>query len=164
MARRGGFRLDVRELEELASDLAASANMIGPLAVGVQQKYGALIVKEAIRRAPRRTGALKRSIRISPRGEAGSLGLTGVAIEADTTTETGRSYAGFVEFGTSRMKAQPFMRPALRKYAKAYRADLVDAAAALIGTKKAARAGIKNQSVFRGGSSFNLGKALQRNK
>lgn len=161
---RGGFRLDVRELEELAQDLASAGNMIGPLAVGVQQKYATLIVREAVRRAPRRTGALKRSIRISDRGEAGRVGVVGVAIEADTTAETGRSYAGFVEFGTSRMKAQPFMRPALRKYAKAYRADLVTAAAAIIGTKKAARAGIKGQSVFRGGSSFNLSKALQRNK
>ncbi len=160
---KGGFRLDVRELEELASDLAASAGLSDPIAVGVQQKYAFKIVREAVRRAPKRTGALKRSIRISDRGESGSLGLVGVAIEADTTRETGRSYAGFVEFGTSRMRAQPFMRPALRKYAKAYRADLVDAAAELVGTKGAARAGIKGLSVFRGGSSFNLSKALERN-
>ncbi len=160
---KGGFRLDVRELSELAEDMAAASGLINPIAVGVQQKYGGLIVREAVRRAPRRTGALKRSIRITDAGEAGALGLVGVAIEADTTRETGRSYAGFVEFGTSRMQAQPFMRPALRKYAKAYRADLVTAAAALVGTKGAAKKAISGQSVFRGESSFNLSKALGRN-
>ena len=162
MTSRGGFRLDVREVEELAEDLATAAGIIGPVATAVQHKYAGKIVREAVRRAPFRTGALKRSIRISDRGEAGLAGLRGVTIEADTTEETGRSYAGYVEFGTSRMVAQPFMRPALRKYAKAYRQELVNAAAKLVGTKGLAKKAIFAKSVFRGGSSFSLSKALDR--
>lgn len=160
-----GFRLDVTELQDLAADLAAAAGLAAPIAVGVQAKYGRLVVRDAkkyVRAKAWKTGALYRSIQISPSGEAGALGLVGIAIEADTSTETGRNYAGYVEFGTRFMAPRPFMRTALRKHAKAYRAELVDAAAKLVGTKGGAKRAISGQSVYRGGSSFSLGKALDR--
>lgn len=157
-----GFRIDVTELGDLADDLAAAGGLIGPIAGGVQRKYGAMIVKEAKRLVPVRTGALKRSIRMSDTGEAFRLGLTNVTIEADTSTETGRNYAGYVEFGTSRMAPRPYIRPALRKYAKPYREELIDSAARLMGTKGAARLALKGKSLYRGGSSFSLPKALGR--
>lgn len=151
-----GFSLDVTEVRDLAADLAVAGGAVGPIAVAVQRKYAALIVQEARRIVPVRTGALRDSIGIAPGGEAGSLGMSGVTIEA------GEDYAGYVEFGTSRMSARPYMRPALRKYAKDYREDLIDAAAGLVGTKGLARGGLKGKSLFRGSSSFSLGSALGR--
>lgn len=158
----GGFRLDVSELADLANDLATAAGVVGPVAVAVQRKYGMLVVAEAKQLAPVRTGALRRSIQIGSGSEAARTGLTGVTIEADTSGETGRNYAGFVEFGTRFMAPRPFMRPALRKYAKAYREELVSTAANLIGGKGRARKAIRGQSIFRGESSFGLSKAIAR--
>lgn len=33
-------------------------------------------------------------------------------------------YAGYVEYGTSKMRAQPYLRPALMKYADSYEKDI----------------------------------------
>lgn len=163
MARGDVLKVDVTELADLADDLARATGLVRPLATGVQNKYADKIVAEAKRLVPFRTGALQRSIRKKPTGEAGRLGLSAVTIEADPSGETGRDYAAYVEFGTVHMRPRPYLRPAIRKYAAAYRRDLVDAAAGLI-TKKAARAAIKGQSVFRGESSFSLRSLVARNR
>lgn len=60
------------------------------------------VVADAQRRAPFRTGRLRRSI--GSRRTADS-----VIIEATA------DYAAYVELGTSKMAAQPFLRPALFK-------------------------------------------------
>lgn len=157
------FVLRSPELGELANDLARAAGRSTTIARTVQEKYGRLVVKEAIRRAPEDTGALKRSIKLAPPiTEADRLGYSAVAIEADTRPETGRGYSGFVEFGTSNMAPQPFLRPALRKYAKDYREALVDAAAEEIGSKRGALAAIAGKSLFRGSSALSLDSALTR--
>lgn len=49
---------------------------------------------------PVRTGALKKSIRVTKRG----------ALQADITASA--AHAVFVELGTRRMRAQPFLKPA----------------------------------------------------
>lgn len=157
-----GFTVRATELAALAADLASAAGRSDTIARNVQEKYGRLVVREAKRLAPVDTGALKRSIQFEESGEAGRSGLRGVTISADTSEETGREYSGYVEFGTAHQPPQPFMRPALRKYARAYREELVDEAAKLIGTKRATLAAIKGQSVYRGPSSLSLGTALGR--
>lgn len=157
------FVLRSPELGELADDLARAAGRSTTIARAVQEKYGRLVVREAKRRAPVDTGALKRSIQLAPGEEAADrLAYSAVAIEADTRPETGRGYSGFVEFGTSRMAPQPFLRPALRKYAKEYREALVDAAAAEIGSKKGALEAIAGKSLYRGSASLSLESALTR--
>jgi len=69
------------------------------------------------------TGALQRSIRREPDAHAEDDGFI-VGISAGgggvANPRTGREvdYAGYVEFGTSRARAQPYLRPALMEAAE----------------------------------------------
>lgn len=65
-------------------------------------KAGALIIQnEAKQRAPYKTGTLRRSIHTEMRSKAQAV--VGTDVE----------YAVYQEFGTSKMKAHPYLRPAL---------------------------------------------------
>lgn len=69
------------------------------------EKIGSTVASGAIRRAPWRTGALVKSIDydyVLPRGQ-------GVIARIWSTVD----YSVYVELGTSRMLAQPYLRPAL---------------------------------------------------
>lgn len=69
-------------------------------------RAGALVIEtEAKRLTPARTGTLRRSIGTEVRE---SPDRASARIGPDASVE----YARFVEFGTSRMSARPFMRPA----------------------------------------------------
>ena len=71
---------------------------------------GNAAIQQAETLVPVDTGELKRSIfRIGPEKVDGNWQ---VEIEADARAVGGAFYAGFVEFGTKYMRAQPFMRPA----------------------------------------------------
>lgn len=78
---------------------AARAAMVRGVEIGAR-----LIENEAKARVPVRTGTLRRSINTEVR-EQGNR----VIAQVGPNTE----YAAFIEFGTSRMAAQPYMRPAL---------------------------------------------------
>jgi len=80
----------------------------GPRKVAVKEtlaKYGALICDEAKDIVPVDTGALQASIRKSVTGQG-----MNVRIAPNTY------YAGYVEFGTWKMQARPYMRPAFSRY------------------------------------------------
>lgn len=64
-------------------------------------EVGAVVASDAAARAPRRSGRL-----------AESLGVEVVAA-GQVEVAAGVSYAAFVELGTARMRAQPFLEPAL---------------------------------------------------
>ena len=86
-----------------------------------------VVVQEAKRIVPVRTGNLQRSLHVGGYGSDGGLEgeTTGTDIGGKTTSDTSASllvgtnvhYAGFVEFGTSRMAARPYLRPALDEHA-----------------------------------------------
>lgn len=59
--------------------------------------------------APVRTGNLRRSIHTE-------IGDGGLSAEVGTDVE----YSAYVEYGTSRMAPQPYMRPAFEQHAPAY--------------------------------------------
>jgi HK97 gp10 family phage protein len=127
------FRLDVSELQVLVGRLEKKAGGISLEARAVSHDYADKMVKEAKRLVPVDTGTLRQSIRVTPDTEAGRARIAAAGIEAEAP------YAGFVEFGTARMRPQPYIRPAVRKYTKPYLNELADVGRDLLGTKTAAR-------------------------
>ena len=69
------------------------------------------IEAEAKRNAPVRTGRLRASIRTVKRGDA------------HYTVGTNVHYAPYVEFGTRKMAAKPYLRPAARQVALQWKAQ-----------------------------------------
>lgn len=96
---------------QLQKALAEASKLEG--AKKIVKLNGAELQEKAIRAAPYKTGALRRSIRL----EIKDGGLTAVA----TATA---DYSGCVEYGTRFMRAQPFMRPSARKQALQFRRDI----------------------------------------
>lgn len=79
------------------------------LAVAIKESFneaGELIVKDAKSICPVDTGNLKNSISKKVISQGDAIGLEIIA-DAD--------YANFVEYGTSKMVAQPFIRPSMEK-------------------------------------------------
>lgn len=78
-------------------------NSIVPELRTIVKNNGIQLTQGAQKRSPVDTGALRRSIRLSL--ENGNL---------KAVVKTNVHYAKFVEYGTIRQKAQPFMRPSFR--------------------------------------------------
>lgn len=76
---------------------------------------GAELQKKAQRKAPVKTGYLRRSIGLS--SDLADRGLT-VRVRAQA------DYAGYVEWGTRYMYAQPFMRPAYKEQKRQFKKDM----------------------------------------
>jgi len=88
------------DLDSLASDLAGASKKVQSHADKAIRKCGADLVRIAQQRAPVDTGALRASI---------GMGIIGVAkVEVGPTVH----YAPYQEYGTYRMRAQPYMHPA----------------------------------------------------
>lgn len=91
------------EMNKIAADLAQAGATVGVRAGKILEKASADIQAQAQARAPVDTGALRSSISRST-SRAGST----VRSEIGPTVNYGR----YVEEGTSRMRAQPYLRPA----------------------------------------------------
>lgn len=87
----------------------------------IVKNNGIQLTQGAQKRSPVDTGALRRSIRLSL--ENGNL---------KAVVKTNVPYAKFVEYGTIRQKAQPYMRPSLRVQKAKFVRDIKNA----IGVKK----------------------------
>ena len=99
--------------------------------------FGARLVEaDAKARVPRDTGALAGSIRREVVKDAPNIAI--VAVKAGKGTHEGRPIARWVEYGTSKTPAQPFLRPALR----GQRAALRRYVAAIVGSLLRQKAGI----------------------
>jgi HK97 gp10 family phage protein len=80
--------------------------------LAVCARAGALLIQNgAKKRCPVDTGTLRRSIHT----EDGKISST----RAEVVIGTDVDYAPYVEYGTGRMRAQPYMRPALDEEAEA---------------------------------------------
>lgn len=111
-----GFNIDARELIELAGALAKVPDGAEKLARVAVRKTARDIKSSAQSIAPVDTGNLKSNIR-----------TTAVTpLSSDVTADT--PYAVFVESGTSRMAAQPFMRPAADHHATAFEQAMAEIA------------------------------------
>lgn len=93
-----------RVLDDLPRKLSAR------LLTRALRKGANVLRKEARRRAPKRSGNLRRSIRIriSKAQRRGLAGAAGVQVYVSR----GAFYGAFLEFGSARQPAHPFLRPA----------------------------------------------------
>jgi HK97 gp10 family phage protein len=91
--------------------LAAVRNKVEGLVDRRIKALGSAIAARAKENAPVDTGALKRSIYSDPEAPVGTVRIV-----------AGMPYALFVEFGTSRNRAQPFLRPAFMEASRLWRA------------------------------------------
>ena len=81
-----------------------------------QQRALAPVVEEAKRLAPDRTGALAKSIKARPGKADRSIGWDPSDLKPTVVgPDRDQFYGQFVEFGTSRIAARPFLRPAWEK-------------------------------------------------
>lgn len=83
------------------------------LAANVVKYHGAQLQQNAQRIVPVKSGTLKRSIRLEIRDK-------GLTAEVAATT----NYAGYVEWGTRHMNAQPYMRPSYEQQVYKFLRDL----------------------------------------
>ncbi len=95
--------LDTDKLDEIAGKLQLSLDEV---MLGAAYEIEA----QAKQIAPYRTGALKNSIATERVNENKIIARVGPHVE----------YAAYVEFGTSRMAAQPYLKPAAESVAQKY--------------------------------------------
>lgn len=104
---------EVRGLEELIKKLNDLPKKLENRVIRAAVRQGANIIKEKAQSyVPENTGALKKSIKVS--GAKAKPGVISFKIRPTNNTKKGISvfYGRFIENGTSKMVAKPFMRPA----------------------------------------------------
>ena len=121
------IQFDASEVRQLSADIERGAERVGRN-VSQAVKASAERVKTAGQsNAPvGPTGDLRESIGVDMYGDGRSVGLTAVV------GPTAR-YGLFVEKGTSKMAAQPFMAPALEAEAPGFQKALADALGEVLG-------------------------------
>ncbi|MCP3426025.1 HK97 gp10 family phage protein [Rothia sp. AR01] len=111
---------DSTELAELAGDLRAGAARVERAVHAATVKAGADLQAQAQRRAPVDTGYLRASIA----AESPAPG--------EVLVGPGAHYGIYLEYGTSRMAARPYMTPAFDVVAPAYERAIAQAGEALL--------------------------------
>lgn len=106
--------LGIEGLQELNQEFNDLENALTQEIITALMRGGMIIETDAKRRCPVDTGRLRASLTTDVERE----GKTTFVLKVGTNVE----YASFVENGTSRMAAQPFLRPAVDAKAK----DVVD--------------------------------------
>lgn len=100
--------VDASEFEALTVRMRRNVGRVGAQGVVVVRKFTLQTEAYAVVGCPVDTGYLRGTIHSSFSGD----GRSG---EASGSVVAGASYAGYVEWGTSRMAPQPFMGPALAR-------------------------------------------------
>jgi HK97 gp10 family phage protein len=96
-------RVEVKGNDRLMRFLNDMPNWIKTSGMQLMDEAASVASTEAKRLAPVRTGRLKKSIRKSH------------TQQGEYRVGSNVPYSGFVEYGTSKMAAQPFLRPAMEK-------------------------------------------------
>lgn len=113
---------DASELRSLAADLGKGPRVLGRLARTAVRKTAKDVEHTAKLLAPVDTGNLKSSIGTS---DLRAMGTSG-SIEAEVGPTA--NYGIYLELGTSRMAAQPFMGPAADKHSPAFEQAMAEIA------------------------------------
>lgn len=104
-------------LTEYRAAMRVAAATVGARAAAATRKSGADITRDAKALAPVDTGNLRASIGMTVTGD-GRNGT--MRVEVGPTAH----YAAYVELGTSRMRAQPYLRPATDRHVPGWQAAL----------------------------------------
>lgn len=107
------WRMTLTGDKQLAAALRALPDRLqrGALRTAAR-RAGGVVRAEMRRRAPVDTGFLRRQIKTRSI-QRNRRGIVGVTVGASARDYTGQAfYASFIEYGTSRMPARPFLRPA----------------------------------------------------
>lgn len=118
--------MDFSDVTRMAADLRGAATRVGPMAQVAVRKTAKDIQRSARTIAPVDTGNLKNSITTTD--------LRGVGRSGSLVAEVGptANYGIYVEMGTSRMAAQPFLGPAADKHLPAFEQAMVQLGAEAI--------------------------------
>jgi HK97 gp10 family phage protein len=122
MAATNSVTIQITGVEALKGKFEALGGAVSAKNLRVALRAGGMVVmNDAKARVPVLTGNLRRSIALSD-GPG----------DAEVTIGTDVEYAPYVEFGTSRMAAQPYLRPALDENHEEITRTISDALADLI--------------------------------
>ena len=100
---------------ELTARLENLASRIDEISDEALAELAERIVDDAKALCPVDTGSLRRSIRYERDPDGGVVIAAGGGGVVNPRTRREVDYAAYVEFGTSRTPAQPFLQPALEK-------------------------------------------------
>lgn len=122
MAR--GITLKVKGADSVISQLSAFGDRAGAANEAALTAAGLIIQSGAQKRSPRKTGRNAASI---------SMEVTGSGLSAQAEIATGTEYGPYLELGTVKMAARPYLRPALREDAPAAQAKYAQVVKAALG-------------------------------
>jgi len=109
------MEIEILGLTELEDNLSNLEEKLGKALAEALDKISEKIRDDAKGFAPVDTGALRKSIRTEKKGKLQVSIIAGGGGVINPKTGREVDYAGYVEFGTSRMSPQPYMQPALEK-------------------------------------------------
>lgn len=105
---------EIKGLEQLISKLNNLPEKLEKKVIRAAVRKGAILVRNKAReKVPVKTGTLKKSIKIRSNRVANGIISFKIGPTNDKKKGTDVFYGRFIEFGTSKMAAKPFMRPAL---------------------------------------------------
>jgi HK97 gp10 family phage protein len=108
-----GFNFHFKGLNELQVKLKENANL--DLVREAVMLNGSELQKKAMKKSPVDTGYLRRNIALSS-----DMADRGLSVRVKSNAE----YSPYLEYGTRRMYAKPFMKPAYNEQVKQFKADL----------------------------------------
>lgn len=108
---------DVSDMRSFAGQVRNTKGAIGARAALALRKTVADVRADAVVNAPVDTGFLRNSIESTFIGSGAAKSMTGMV-------GVGANYAVYLEFGTSKMPAQPFFFPAVDRHESAFFAAL----------------------------------------
>jgi len=109
------MEIEIIGLKELEEKLSNLEEKLSKALAEALEEISEKIRDDAKNFAPIDTGALRKSIRIEKKGKLQVSIIAGGGGVINPRSGREVDYAGYVEFGTSRMAPQPFMQPALEK-------------------------------------------------
>lgn len=112
--------VEIYGAQKLMARLVRLEKALDPAAIKGVKEVAKAIRDDAKEMCPVDTGSLQKSIRVGayakPAGHTHSVRVTAGGHVTNPKSKRKVDYASYVEFGTSKQRSQPFMRPAIVKH------------------------------------------------